>query len=190
MVLRLAASSASGQQLESYLTDFFGQREPTQELLSRHPELPDKVTAQQAQQSVDAMLAVPLSVKTLRPLVRSCPRLLWRGQDFADAVKGDNDAADSQVKSAGSVSPMLAQELHELGGTTEPDYPGYWAMDYNPVHSSVTGMPCRWVKWVGFDCQLQEVPLCSGRERAGAGGMAQWSCRACYRTSRLPCPEG
>ncbi|GAB4823210.1 hypothetical protein N2152v2_010256 [Parachlorella kessleri] len=144
MVLRLAASSASGPQLESYLTDFFGQQEPTQELLSRHPELPDKVTAEQAQQSVDAMLAVPLSVRTLRPLVRSCPRLLWRGQDFADAVKGDDDAADTQVKAAGSVSPMLAQEL-QLGGTTEPDYPGYWAMDYNPVHSSVTGMPCRWV---------------------------------------------
>ncbi len=139
-----SAASASGepQALESFLESFLEDPEAAQDLLSRHPELAEKVTAGEAQRSIGALLDAKLSPKTLRALVRSCPRLLWKGPEFARELKAGAGGASVAVQATGQMPPALKMELL-MDNSDEPDYDGYWEMDYNPVHSSLTGMPCR-----------------------------------------------
>lgn len=127
------ATGGSASQLEPYLEQLLGQPEAAQELLAKHPELPQRVTPEEAQRSVDALLAAPLSRKTVAALVRSCPRLLWRGPELALRLTGDG------------THPPAPELLHKQGDAPEPSYQGYWVPDYNPVHDSVTGVPAVWV---------------------------------------------
>lgn len=162
------AGTGGKGELEPYLEALLGQREAAEDLLVRHPELGagGKATPAAAQRSVEALEGAGLSLKTIRALVRSCPRLLWRGAELAQVVAG---TAPLPPGAQGLRPQSWLQEEFKLKGP-EPDYPGFWVGLWGGVYVCVGGGAEGEGPWEHSRCGLP-VP---GVLRDETGSRVKW----------------